>query len=127
MEGIIQFLPFWVAYLISATVGYWCWNRMFFWLEQDGDTRRFLRMTGAVLLFTPAPITDGANYFAPALIVVPFTAIGEGADAALYALSWLLAALCIGVLILGVRQLLLWLQSRLRTENKRNKAANAAK
>ncbi|MCT7359820.1 hypothetical protein [Thalassolituus pacificus] len=122
MEGIIQFLPFWAAYLVSALVGYWCWNRMFFWLAQDSDVRRFLRMIGAVLLFTPAPIAQDSNYFAPVLVVLPFTAINEGINAALYAVSWLLAALCLGVLVLGIRQLLLWLRSRLRTNNEQDEA-----
>lgn len=116
MEGIIQFLPFWAVYLVCALVGYWCWNRMFFWLDADSDVRRFLRMIGAVLLFTPAPIAQDSNYFAPVLVVLPFTAISEGVNAALYALNWLLAALCLGVLVLGMRQLLLWIRARLQAE-----------
>ncbi|MCD8521592.1 MAG: hypothetical protein LRY66_01275 [Saccharospirillaceae bacterium] len=122
MEGIIQFLPFWMAYLVSALVGYWCWNRMFFWLAHDSDVRRFLRMMGAVLLFTPAPIAQDSNYFAPVLVVLPFTAISEGLNAAMYALSWLLAALCVGVLVLGLRQLLLWMRSRLANDNEQSEA-----
>lgn len=89
---------------------------MFFWLDADSDVRRFLRMIGAVLLFTPAPIAQDSNYFAPVLVVLPFTAISEGVNAALYALNWLLAALCLGVLVLGMRQLLLWIRARLQAE-----------
>ena len=59
MEGIIALAPFWLIYAVFAAVGYWCWQGLFFWLKRDSDLRRFFHMLGAVLLFTPAPISAG--------------------------------------------------------------------
>ncbi|MDK2776469.1 MAG: hypothetical protein KYX62_02280 [Pseudomonadota bacterium] len=112
MEGLIQFAPFWLGYLVFAIVGYWCWEQLFFWLKRGGDVRRFLHMLGAVLLFTPAPVTLGSAYFAPAFIVFPFTLISSGMTDAMYAVTWFLGGLCVGLVILALRQMLVWLRSR---------------
>lgn len=112
MEGLIEFLPFWLGYLAFAAVGYWCWQGLFFWLSKDSDIRRFLHMLGAVLLFTPAPIAAGSSYFAPAAIVMPFVALGSGVSEAMYSVTWMLGGLCVGVVVLGIHQLLQWLKSR---------------
>lgn len=112
MEGIIEYLGFWLAYLIFALVAYWCWSQMFFWLRKGSDIRQLMNLLGAVLIFSPAPIEQGSSYFAPAFVIVPFVAIGEGFEQAQYAITWWVAALCLGAIVLTLRQLQRWLTRR---------------
>ena len=112
MESLIAFSPFWLAYAVFAAAGYWCWERLFFWLDRNNDVRRFLHMLGAVILFTPAPISEGSSFFAPAFLVLPFTALASGMDEAMYAVSWFLGGLCVGLFILAVRQFFRWMKNR---------------
>ncbi|MAS24988.1 MAG: hypothetical protein CMI08_07730 [Oceanospirillaceae bacterium] len=112
MEGIIALAPFWLIYAVFAAVGYWCWQGLFFWLERDSDLRRFFHMLGAVLLFTPAPISAGSSYFAPAFLVFPFTALSSSVQDAMYSLSWFLGGLCIGLMVLALRQFIRWSANR---------------
>ena len=105
MQGISEFLTFWLLYLGFATLAFWCWRRMFFWLEADSELRRFFHMLGAVLLYTPAPIEAGSEYFAPAFVVFPFTALTTGLADAMYALNWYLSALVTGALLLAIAQI----------------------
>ncbi|MCA6062581.1 hypothetical protein [Thalassolituus marinus] len=112
MEGVVEFLPFWVGYLLFAMIGYWCWRGLFFWLSPESDVRRFLNMLGVVLLFTPAPIEAGSAFFAPVFVVLPFTILAQGMTAAMYSVTWLLSGLCIGVVVLALRQLVRWFRAR---------------
>jgi len=112
MEGLIAYSPFWLAYAVFAAIGYWCWEGLFFWLSRDSDIRRFLHMLGAVLIFTPAPVAAGSPYFAPAFIVLPFTALTSSMGEAMYAVTWFLGGLCTGLIILALRQLIHWLKNR---------------
>lgn len=108
MNGIEEYLSFWLIYLAFATVGYWCWQRMFFWLKQT-DIKRLFLMLGAVLVYTPAPIAPDSDYFAPAFIVLPFSLIISRSAETSYALNWLLGGLCAGGIMLTVAQLGYWL------------------
>ncbi|MBE0483075.1 MAG: hypothetical protein IBX52_06190 [Bacterioplanes sp.] len=112
MEGIMEFSGYWLAYLGFALVSYWCWTQLFFWLRRGSDVRQLFHLLGAVLIFAPAPIEQGANYFAPAFVIVPFVAIGDGLEQAQYAIIWWVVALCIGALLLTLRQLQRWLSQR---------------
>ncbi len=112
MEGIIEYSGYWLFYLGFALTAYWCWTQLFFWLKKDSDVRQLLHLFGAVLIFSPAPIEQGSHYFAPAFVIVPFIAIGEGLEQAQYAITWWVGALCLGAVILTLRQLQRWLTRR---------------
>ncbi|MFC3679844.1 hypothetical protein [Bacterioplanoides pacificum] len=114
MEGISQYAIFWLMYLVCAAVGYWCWQRLFFWMKPGSDVRRFFYMLGAVLLFTPAPIEPDSMYFAPAMIVYPFTLLTTTAEAAMYAANWFLAGLVVGAIVLALIQMTRFVQNRLQ-------------
>ena len=100
MEGINEYSLYWLIYLAGALIGIWCWHKLFFWMPAGSDIKRFIVLLGCVLLLVPAPISDGAGYYAPALIVVPFTLLTVGLDASMYAINWYLGGLFIGVAIL---------------------------
>lgn len=104
MDGILQYLMFWLLYALFASVAFWCWRQMFYWLERGTDLRRFFHMLGAVLLFTPAPISDGSEFFAPAFVVFPFALLTNGLVPAMYSLNWFLGGLSIGAVVLGIVQ-----------------------
>jgi len=112
MDGIVEFLGFWMLYLAFAALGFWCWRRLFFWLKPGTDIRRFCHMLGAVLLFTPAPIEAGSVYFAPAMVVFPFTLLTASMQQAAFALNWFLGGLVVGALVLAVVQLARFVQRR---------------
>ena len=106
MEGLIEYWPFWAVYFIFALSGYWCWQQMFFWLPRGSEWRRFLRVPGAVILFTPAPVAAGSSYFAPAVFVVLLDLMSGKNVLQSPALIWLLAACMLGMLILVIRSVL---------------------
>lgn len=104
MESLTTFAPFWALYLAFALVGYWCWNQLFFWLPAHSNWRRFLRIPGAVILFTPAPSAADSVHFVPAIFVLLLNLLEGQSVLAEPALLWLLAACCIAMLIQAVRQ-----------------------
>lgn len=106
MESLIIFAPFWALYLGFAVVGYWCWNRLFFWLPAHSDWRRLARIPGAVILFTPAPAAEGSGHFAPAVFVLLLNLLEGQPIAEESALLWLLSAVCLGLLLQALRQVI---------------------
>lgn len=115
MEGIVEFSGFWLLYLVFACLGLWCWRCLFFWLKPDSDLRRFFHMLGAVLVFTPAPISAGSVYFAPAMVVFPFTLLTSSLDNAMYAANWFLGGLIVGAVVLAIVQSVRFVQKRSAT------------
>lgn len=105
MDGILQYLMFWFLYALFASLAFWCWRQMFYWLERGSDLRRFFNMLGVVLLFTPAPISDGSEFFAPAFVVFPFNFLTNDLMSAMYSLNWFLAGLCVGAVVLAIVQI----------------------
>ena len=61
----------WLVDGISALICFWAWEKMFFWIKQK-DLKAIVRILGAVLLFTPAPIAVDSTHYAPAFIVMIF-------------------------------------------------------
>jgi|SRR5690606_20693531 len=117
MESLTTFAPFWALYLAFALVGYWCWNQMFCWLPEHSNWRRFLRIPGAVILFTPAPAAAGSVHFAPAIFILLLNIMEGQPVLAQPALLWLLAALCLGLLVQALRQAIArWRQPETATE-----------
>lgn len=106
MSGILDYLIFWLLYFTFAAIGFRCWKSMFWKMKPGSDWRRFVYMLGAVLVFTPAPIQAGSEYFAPAFVVFPFTALTVSFSESVYALTWWLGALCVGTVALALYQAL---------------------
>ncbi len=104
MESLTTFAPYWALYLAFALVGYWCWNQLFFWLPAHSNWRRFLRVPGAVILFTPAPAAAGSAHIAPAIFVLLLNLLEGQPVLTEPALLWLLAAFCLGLLVQAIRQ-----------------------
>lgn len=105
MEGLMfDVVAQWVAYAISALACFWAWDKMFFWITQK-DLKSMLRIFGAALLFTPAPLEVGGGDFAPAFIVIIFRTFLENDTSIFDAVLCMLAALCIGLLLMALLSL----------------------
>jgi hypothetical protein len=111
----------WFLYGISALVCFWAWERMFFWVKQK-DIKVMVRILGAVLLFTPAPLDvdsfnpDPANY-APAFIVILFRTLLENNSSILDAVIYMLGALFIGLILMSLLSLYNFLRAKFRIQN----------
>jgi signal transduction histidine kinase len=106
-DGLTQ----WLLYAVSALACFWAWDRMFFWVSQK-DLKAFVRILGAVLLFTPAPLDVEANQHAPAFIVILFRTFLEN-NASIYdAVIYMLAGLFIGLILMSVLSLINFLRAK---------------
>lgn len=101
----------WIVYLLAAAGCYWGWNKMFFWLKQK-DALIISRLFGAVIFFTPAPLSGAGDGYAPAFIVVLFRAFLERNADVLEPVIWLLAALVGGFLIVSAWALIQFLRQK---------------
>lgn len=99
-DNIIQ----WLVYATAALACFWAWDKMFFWLVQK-DLKAFVRILGAVLLFTPAPLTVESSNFAPAFIVIIFRTFLENDAPILDAVVFMLAGLFIGLVLMSLLSL----------------------
>lgn len=95
----MQIFTMWLMYLVAALGCYWCWTKMFFWLENP-VARLFAKWFGAVLLFSPAPATPGQQDYMPAFIIVVFRGLLDRSDDYFEALSYMSAMLVFGSLII---------------------------
>jgi hypothetical protein len=116
----------WVLYGISALACFWAWDKMFFWIQQK-DMKAFVRIIGAVLLFTPAPLDpllaesgmfngEVSNY-APAFIVIIFRGLLENDAPFLDAVIFMLAGLCIGLILMSLLSLFNFLRTKFFTQD----------
>ena len=62
-----------------------------------------LVMLGPVLLLSPAPISPGSDYYAPAFMVAAFSALSDEPVITQNALTWWLVGLLLGILYALVR------------------------
>jgi hypothetical protein len=106
-DNIIQ----WLAYAASASVCFWAWDKMFFWLVQK-DIKAIVRILGAVLLFTPAPLTVESSNFAPAFIVILFRKFLENDAPILDAVIFMLVGLFIGLVLMSFLSLFNFLRAK---------------
>lgn len=106
----------WLVYLVSACACYWAWNKMFFWLKQK-DALIISRLFGAVLLFTPAPLVQGGNEYAPAFITIIFRGLLEKNANVFDPVIWMLSALFGGFIIVALWSLVTFLHSKLSAQN----------
>jgi hypothetical protein len=102
----------WLAYVVSALICFWAWEKMFFWLSHK-DIKAMVRILGAVLLFTPAPLTVESSNFAPAFIVILFRTFLENDAQILDAVIFMLAGLFIGLVVMSLLSLFNFLRARL--------------
>jgi hypothetical protein len=111
-DNIIQ----WLAYAASALVCFWAWDKMFFWLVQK-DIKAIVRILGAVLLFTPAPLTVESSNFAPAFIVILFRKFLENDAPILDAVIFMLVGLFIGLVLMSLLSLFNFLRAKFSPQN----------
>jgi signal transduction histidine kinase len=107
-DGLMQ----WLAYIASALICFWAWEKMFFWLVQK-DIKAIVRILGAVLLFTPAPLTVESLNFAPAFIVILFRTFLENDAPILDAVIFMLVSLFIGLVVMSLLSLFNFLRAKL--------------
>jgi hypothetical protein len=111
-NGLVQ----WLAYAVSALVCFWAWEKMFFWLVQK-DMKAIVRILGAVLLFTPVPLTAGSSNYAPAFIVIFFRKFLENNAPILDAVMFMLMGLFAGLLLMSILSLVNFLRAKFSPQN----------
>ncbi|MFT4766354.1 MAG: hypothetical protein ACI9OH_003481 [Oleispira sp.] len=111
-NGIVQ----WLMYAVSALACFWAWEKMFFWVVQK-DLKAIVRILGAVLLFTPAPLDLGSSNYAPAFIVILFRTFLENNAPILDAVIYMLAGLFIGLIIMSLLSLFNFLRAKFFPQN----------
>ena len=117
MEGMMfDSLAQWLLYCLGALGCYWAWVKIFFWLS-NRDGKYFVRLLGAVLFFTPVPVSLVDDRLAPAWIALLFRAFLEQGGDVFTPIIWLLAALMGGLLALSAYTLAVFLKSRYFTQN----------
>lgn len=107
MESIGLYWQAWLVYVFFALLGLWCLDKMFFWLNKEGDARRLILVLGAVLFLTPAPVSAVKTHFAPAVYVLILDVLSGMNLLSSPAVIWLLAISCISVLALALGQMLI--------------------
>jgi hypothetical protein len=116
----------WAVYAISALICYWAWDKMFFWIAQK-DLKAFVRILGAVLLFTPAPLDpiqaemglfngEVSNY-APAFLVILFRGLLEKNASYLDAVIYMLMGLIIGLILMSLLSLFNFFRAKFSTQD----------
>lgn len=106
----------WLVYGISALICFWAWERMFFWVKQK-DLKAIVRILGAALLFTPAPIAVDSSHYAPAFIVIIFRKFLENNAPIWDAIMYMLVGLLIGLVLMSLLSLLTFLRARFFPQN----------
>lgn len=111
----------WALYGISALACFWAWDKMFFWIQQK-DMKALVRILGAVLLFTPAPLdplqaesgifTGEVSNYAPAFIVILFRGLLENDTPFLDAVICMLVGLFFGLILMSILSLFNFLRSK---------------
>ena len=106
----------WLLYAASALACFWAWEKMFFWLVQK-DMKAIVRILGAVLLFTPAPLTVESSNYAPAFIVILFRTFLENNAPILDAVMFMLVGLIAGLILMSLLSLFNFLRTKFSAQN----------
>ncbi len=106
----------WFFYALSALACFWAWEKMFFWVVQK-DMKVIVRIFGAVLLFTPAPLDVEASSYAPAFIVILFRTLLENNTSILDAVIYMLAGLFIGLILMSILSLFNFIRAKLSPQD----------
>lgn len=118
MEGLLSYSDAWLVYAIASLMGWWCWCGLFFWLSFLPFVRHLVMAIGAVLVFTPAPISAGSTLYAPAFVVTSFSFLSEGVSAISYTYFYWISSSLIAISALIVIYLLVFLFKALRPSPK---------
>lgn len=105
----------WLAYAVSALLCFWAWDKMFFWVKQK-DLKAIFRIMGISLLFTPVPLEAGGSDYAPAFIVIIFRTFLENDTAIFDAIIYMLAVLCIGLVLMALLSLFGFVRNRFSSQ-----------
>ena len=111
----------WAVYGVSALACFWAWDKIFFWIVQK-DLKAIIRILGAVLLFTPAPLDpqlaetgvfngEVSNY-APAFLIIIFRGLLENDSSFLDAIIYMLAGLILGLVLMSLLSLFNFLRAK---------------
>jgi len=111
-DNVVQ----WLVYAVSALACFWAWDKMFFWLVQK-DMKSIVRILGAVLLFTPAPLTVEASNYAPAFLVIIFRTFLENNAPILDAVICMLVGLFAGLILMSLLSLFNVLRTKFSQQN----------
>lgn len=99
MESIMEYTNVWAVYLAAGLIGLWCWGRMAFWVKHYGVIYHLYSALGAVLIFTPVPVTmDSAAYLAPGFLAVAVAVLGQDQTLLSYYGIWYLITLVIALI-----------------------------
>ena len=116
----------WALYGVSALACFWAWDKMFFWIVQK-DMKAIIRILGAVLLFTPAPLdplqaesgifSGEVSNYAPAFIVIIFRGLLENDASFLDAVIYMLAGLFLGLILMSLLSLFNFLRTKFSAQD----------
>lgn len=102
MESVASYYTYWTVYMVAALIGFWCWVRMAFWVAERGVVYHLYSALGAVLIFTPLPVTGQEQTLAPGFVAIAFTFISEGLSGLYEFAVWYLASAVLAVVALIV-------------------------
>lgn len=107
MQGMLNYSDAWLIYIAAGLMGWWCWYRLFFWLKPVPFLLHLALAVGAVLLFTPAPISVQSTQYAPASIITAFAILAKDYQSIGYVyFYWILSGFVVTVLLMLVYLLL---------------------
>lgn len=118
MESLLSYSDAWLIYAIASLMGWWCWCGLFFWLSFFPFARHLFMALGAVLVFTPAPISAGSTLYAPAFVVTSFSFLSEGLSAISYTYFYWISSSLIVISALILIYLIVFLFRALRPSSK---------
>ncbi len=99
MESIMEYTNVWAVYLAAGLIGLWCWGRMAFWVKHYGVIYHLYSALGAVLIFTPVPVTmDSAAYLAPGFLAVAVALLSHDQTLLNYYGIWYLITLVLALI-----------------------------
>lgn len=117
MESLMfDVLTQWLVYAVAALACFWAWDKMFFWIQQK-DMKAIVRILGAVLLFTPAPLEVDGGDFAPAFIVILFRTFLENNAVILDAVIYMLVGLFAGLILMSLLSLFNFLRTKFSSQD----------
>mgnify|MGYP000249369377 CR=1 FL=1 len=107
----------WLVYGLSALACFWAWEKLFFWVKQK-DLKIIVRILGAALLFTPAPLDPEGTHYAPAFIVIIFRTFLETDTSIFDAVIYMLVTLCVGLVLMSLLSLITFVRAKVIAANK---------
>ena len=99
MESIMEYTNVWAVYLAAGLIGLWCWGRMAIWVKHYGVIYHLYSALGAVLIFTPVPVSmDSVAYLAPGFLAVAVALLSHDQTLLNYYGIWYLITLVLALI-----------------------------